>query len=139
MPHVRLYVDGLRLSVRGALASWGRPRGLNTDGGAAGTSRRRDRVQVPWAEHPWDGRACQLPLRAVPALCIRRPGEHGITKRTERGWEAQSPASDSEHPTWWVTSWKTLGSPWWSPTSVSPGVAHSPRMQSSLVAVSCQQ
>lgn len=37
------------------------------------------------AEHPWDGRVCQLPMRAVPALCIHRPGEHGITKRTLRG------------------------------------------------------
>lgn len=79
---------------------------------------------MPWQRHPWGRTGLpSFPLRAVPALCIRRRPEleHGITKRTEeRGWEAQSPASDLRHPTWWVTSWKTLGSPWWSPTSVSP-------------------
>lgn len=64
MPHVRLYVDGLRLGP-GALASWGRPEASTQ------TAVLQDQPQTGQGpgtqKDPWDGRACQLPLRAVPA------------------------------------------------------------------------
>lgn len=61
MPRVRLYADGLRLSVRVHWPLGGRPRGLNTDGGAIGTSDRWDRVQVPWQSIPGTDGSASFP------------------------------------------------------------------------------
>ena len=85
MLRVRLYEEGLWLSVRVHWPAGGRPRGLSTDGGAAGTSRRRDRVQVSWQSISGTGGAAGLPRGLGLLSSFHQPGEHGITKRTLRG------------------------------------------------------
>ena len=112
VPRVRLYEEGLWLSVRVHWPVGGRPRGLSTDGGAAGTSRRRDRVQVSWRSISGTGGAASLPRGLGLLSAFHQPGEHGITKCTLRGGgRHRAPALTSGSPPGGLLAGRLRGAP----------------------------